>query len=1090
MSNKLLKFNPLKDILQGIMVEVFRKYNLPILLMCLTISLKGQDMQNYAPQVPTSPQAESFGKYGDIEINPSTGIPNISIPLYEINHRGYKLPLILKYNPQPLKPGYNHDVYGLGWGLSVNSCISRTIEYVPDEWRNFNIESDILNSYYYLAYGLPSNICGERSGTIFNTTDNRNLAHDKFHAVLPDGNSFDFIIDEGKVFHISDKRNVKLDCNYSEANINSFTVTDENGVIYTFSGADTPYNGSHVEFNNSFVSWQLTQIKLPYSTQTINFTYNLTIKTSSVNTNYEEPECVVKHINGCAGGATSIQVTEYIPNYYKMMLLTSINYGSKSIIFSYANNNVSESPEHNSVNKISIYESNSLLKQISLDITNNDVLSFNGIITIALLNKISIHGSNPSELPQEYKCDYTALGTSYYGTDHWGYLTKYNTSKTVANFNFFVDKEIQYPEQSYISETNTTSEEINPFVKYKLATTSNLNHRKPWIPAGVLSKLIYPTGGYTTFEFENHKFLTSTDNNGNYILNYENKVPTDAAGFRIKKITNYLQNDVFSDCKNYRYGSNYPEDSGYDPNLHTGLGVAVVDPNILTYMSYTSYNSPYPIINMILGLDENLERNPFYANPFYTDNACNYGFYTCYTWECLFSASNFRRILGGRPAVLYSEVTVYYGEINEGANFTPEKTIGKTVYKYNLVHETLDLLGKMSADVFFEWLRYNGKSISVYNPSKHLYNNLKEQVDYEFNGVAFTPVKKTNFGYTSLTYSTTEYEDSHNMPLNYYPANTMLNSVIYSKTYTLGISRLTGKSVKLYHPNGEVTTTENYGYNENDQLTTNEVTNSNGDEIKTTYRYVFDTDFDDLGYGYPETNNMAKSIETMRDKHIIANPIETIKDVNGNIVEGTIVEYDLNQTAQLCLPYKVFNIETNSPISSFTESYLSDDFDFIKDESYKLNAIIDQYDVNGNILQYHKLNGNNTSYIWGYNDTYPIAKAENCTYANLVSAIQSARKQVFTNNYENLDDFLGAVSGLDHEYKLNGWANFISDVQSYLPNAMVTLYTYIPLVGMNSMTDLNGKTTYYIYDSFGRLYQVLDNSRNVLKQNTYHYANQ
>jgi len=57
--------------------------------------------------------------------------------------------------------------------------------------------------------------------------------------------------------------------------------------------------------------------------------------------------------------------------------------------------------------------------------------------------------------------------------------------------------------------------------------------------SGILTRIKYPTGGYTDFEFENHKFLTFTDYEGNYILDPQNRVPANAAGFRIKTITNY-----------------------------------------------------------------------------------------------------------------------------------------------------------------------------------------------------------------------------------------------------------------------------------------------------------------------------------------------------------------------------------------------------------------------------------------------------------------------------------------------------------------------------------------------------------------------
>lgn len=53
----------------------------------------------------------------------------------------------------------------------------------------------------------------------------------------------------------------------------------------------------------------------------------------------------------------------------------------------------------------------------------------------------------------------------------------------------------------------------------------------------------------------------------------------------------------------------------------------------------------------------------------------------------------------------------------------------------------------------------------------------------------------------------------------------------------------------------------------------------------------------------------------------------------------------------------------------------------------------------------------------------------------------------------------------------------------------MTTYTYDPLIGITSVTDVNDLSTYYEYDGFGRLKSILDNDKNIIKANTYHYAN-
>jgi YD repeat-containing protein len=87
-----------------------------------------------------------------------------------------------------------------------------------------------------------------------------------------------------------------------------------------------------------------------------------------------------------------------------------------------------------------------------------------------------------------------------------------------------------------------------------------------------------------------------------------------------------------------------------------------------------------------------------------------------------------------------------------------------------------------------------------------------------------------------------------------------------------------------------------------------------------------------------------------------------------------------------------------------------------------------------------------------------------------------------------LDEVKAALGGTIPDLGAGGLsAAQISSLRSGLPSALITIYTYKPLVGITSVTDPNGVTTYYEYDSFGRLQYLRDDKGNIRKSYDYHY---
>ncbi|WP_422106033.1 hypothetical protein [Winogradskyella sp.] len=134
------------------------------------------------------------------------------------------------------------------------------------------------------------------------------------------------------------------------------------------------------------------------------------------------------------------------------------------------------------------------------------------------------------------------------------------------------------------------------------------------------------------------------------------------------------------------------------------------------------------------------------------------------------------------------------------------------------------------------------------------------------------------------------------------------------------------------------------------------------------------------------------------------------------------------------------------------------------------------YDSDGNVLQVSRTDGMDITYVYGYGDTYPIAKLENVDNGNLTPAQQSAIDAAKAASENDVD----TASEATLRTALDG-------LRTAFPDAMVTTYTYDSLIGITSMTDPKGYTVYYEYDGLNRLERVKDADGNILSENKYHY---
>ncbi len=273
-----------------------------------------------------------------------------------------------------------------------------------------------------------------------------------------------------------------------------------------------------------------------------------------------------------------------------------------------------------------------------------------------------------------------------------------------------------------------------------------------------------------------------------------------------------------------------------------------------------------------------------------------------------------------------------------------------------------------------------------------------------------------------------------------------------------------------YDLNGEnpIVSTIYYDYENSDHknITKTTTVNSKGQTIITVNKYP-----QDLQSGINDTS--ASIVSNMIADNVINPVLKTEAFIDGNLVEGIINNYkeevhtnDNNEVNNMYLPLNIKTLKRGTT------------------SSYEQRVEYVKYDDNGKIQEVKKSNGSSISYIWGYNNQYLVAKIENQSLANIPTSLYN---DVVSKS--NLDDDTCLDFNNCNEKNLRTALNNLRN-DTALANALVTAYTYDPLVGITSVIDAKGYTTYYEYDDFNRLEFVKDAQGHLISEDKYNYKKQ
>lgn len=1049
-------------------------------------------------QIPTilSPDIGSLAKFIDVPVSHHTGIPDISIPINTMKvGKDLTVPIALRYHASGIKVDELASNVGLGWNLEANGAIIQSINGLDDGistgWINTRVnvpQNGILREDFY----EHETINFDAPWYLFNshiTDGHADSQPDLFSYSIPGKSGKFFFTQQGEVKFMPFE-NMKVQFASSINGFISFTITDDKGIKYLFNTKETvgfERNSTCVgmEYGESGKSFFLDKIIAPndeyieYSYESYQYVSKIQSSESRANKVFGDNGCPV--IIPC-----KIEQKEIVSSFRLQNIKSS---AGEIIKFVYDSDSRVDLVNGKALKKILIETNNQSISTYELNYnyfnastTSSDVTLNKRLKLISLVkNGVEKHIFNYNLLNLPHRLSLQQ--------DHWGY---FNGSLNAAS-NTLLPLDLN---NNFMSGANRDTDPNSKF-------------------ASILEQIIYPTGGSTTFQMESNEVynnfsVTTPEQQGltftplsSEIAVYEFSVPYSARTFKASwDISKVIFNAAVRLEKNGTLISTYTgKSNGMIDIPHLSPGNYQIkfqyatDPNDLASDNFR--------INWIYDKTENISENRYTGG---------------------LRIKNISHSAGANLPV----VTKNYTYKLKGTAISSGKILYEPeyVYKRKLAHST------SSTHPFCEYMQQNSNSLAPLNllsggnvaydyVEEHNSNNRIESgytsFEYSNEGIVtpdssdlsitgikfpFAPrilnswlngiiLRKIDYNYNKNTQEfsplhMTEYEYSKqigNGPNESYVRGATIGIKIYGsyKAFAIGYYylhsswiRLIKEKETLFSTLGSTEKIKEYFYENPIHGLPSRTKFSSSNGISYYNMTLFPNDY----------ANGTTFIDDMKTKNLSSFPIENLKYMEANniikFLEGEVIQYKSGGKGLVDISY---NLETSIPISisSFKRSnrFLGDlSFtgnvgNFERDSKYKVNYQFLSYDIYGNPQEIKRLNTPITVYVWGYGGQFPIAQIKNATYAEVLGVLTKATIDALNSPLVTETTITNAMTKLRTDSRLS--------------KAMITSYTYRPLVGMTSKTDARGVTEYYEYDGMQRLKAVLDQVKNVTTSMDYHY---
>lgn len=977
-----------------------------------------------------SPEVASLGQYGSIPVGHFTGIPDISIPLYEVKMGSFSLPITASYHLASVKPTTTVNVLGFGWSLNAGGYITRTVRFCYDERTE---KKDGIPLGYYDNVTKMKDITGQKFDKMMDehqrTSQYIDLSADEFHFnfcgytgsfyYAPDG-TWKVISDQDikvefdaakdgfiSLENIKNDKQPRIDIPlaWGAASSNNrffhkFTLVTPDGYRYEFGGIHA------MEFSISYYSriyedlipttWWLSKITSP-SNRTISFKYQTDSRTCDLkyvpqlrllcNIEASKPLKIYKGLLGYTGFLLFPANIQSISTENETVTFTY--YKDYGHIFKQKNTKALFWPRNEGEQiRYSGYGFYDKLrdpyKQFHLFLSlNPDNLSSEDIaraLASNILSGMTIRTDNDT-VEQAINFKYTENGMKKLSNitiseiDSKG--NSINKGKGYPEYKFYYNEKI-IQEPHILAGTDSWG--YYDGRRKRLADRPDFNQDDP-VPtnaiAETLSEIIYPTGGKTVFKYESNAYSkqvesigSSLKSDGGYHL---------SGGLRIKEINNINADDSLMTTTRYYYTEDKKR-----PNTSSGVSKN----EIIQYLVFRFLDgSTYEFGSKGGIFPETVDDNS--------------------------------------PSVGYSYVIEEKFDAEGHSN-------GHIRYRYSNFDTDIESSGHLDE------LASHSYHIDKDNPTFPFTSNSRERgklLSKEYFDNTGKLIKREDIKYRRTEDKPFVVAHQRYIFLDAYLQDIYIGWLTNTHTYSYLPVRT--EETTYFQP-GDIpfTTTKEIEYTENKMIRTEKEITSKGSTLSTEYKYVSD----DNQYSW------------LTNRHILSS---LISKTTSN--EGQEQKEEYAYTQKNGIPYlSDINLTTNEPA-----------------QTVKLYNVLET-DCYANPISLFD-NGQTYTLIWGGKGQKLIAKIQNAAYDLIkfklgIDISSYSRKDLKDINY-----------------------NEITMLRTLLPQAYFNIYKYDNALRLVSETLPNGITTYYKYDILGRLresyfYDVL-NGKSTLQEYDYHYYN-